>query len=344
MSILSKTRSIFLTILFTLVIIVSMVGAFILIRFPLSNIYYHNKYLKEKNRHNITAYEYSGKPGRVYSPLKLKDKKISDILNKKNISIISGIFETSDKNEKRYRTAVLVNNNSLIGNKRKKGEVYVYYTEKTNLKAGDELILKNMKDFNDTGGKKIKVNEKLPNYLNFIYTNVGSYVLINCDIEFLEDFIEEITVDGFMEKIYVENQTKEDIEELMELGLENKVLLVESRTTMRKYFSQIIIKAFFIVNFITLLILQYSIIVEALKKKKKVIKLYELIGVSKLRIDFSLISQVLIILFTPVLLSVFYMKKYDIFSFKDYMYLSALYLVMTAIIGIKIIRRDIYER
>lgn len=201
-----------------------------------------------------------------------------------------------------------------------------------------------MKDFNDTGGKKIKVNEKLPNYLNFIYTNVGSYVLINCDIEFLEDFIEEITVDGFMEKIYVENQTKEDIEELMELGLENKVLLVESRTTMRKYFSQIIIKAFFIVNFITLLILQYSIIVEALKKKKKVIKLYELIGVSKLRIDFSLISQVLIILFTPVLLSVFYMKKYDIFSFKDYMYLSALYLVMTAIIGIKIIRRDIYER
>ncbi len=109
MSILSKTRSIFLTILFTLVIIVSMVGAFILIRFPLSNIYYHNKYLKEKNRHNITAYEYSGKPGRVYSPLKLKDKKISDILNKKNISIISGIFQTSDKNEKRYRTAVLVN-------------------------------------------------------------------------------------------------------------------------------------------------------------------------------------------------------------------------------------------
>lgn len=81
-----------------------------------------------------------------------------------------------------------------------------------------------------------------------------------------------------------------------------------------------------------------------LKKKKKVIKLYELIGVSKLRIDFSLISQVFIILFTPVLLSVFYMKKYDIFSFKDYMYLSALYLVMTAIIGIKIIRRDIYER
>ena len=147
-----------------------------------------------------------------------------------------------------------------------------------------------------------------------------------------------------MEKIYVENQTKEDIEELMELGLENKLLLVESRTTMRKYFSQIIIKAFFIVNFITLLILQYSIIVEALKKKKKVIKLYELIGVSKLRIDFSLISQVFIILFTPVLLSVFYMKKYDIFSFKDYMYLSALYLVMTAIIGIKIIRRDIYER
>ena len=95
MSILSKTRSIFLTILFTLVIIVSMVGAFILIRFPLSNIYYHNKYLKEKNRHNITAYEYSGKPGRIYSPLKLKDKKISDILNKKNISIISGIFQTS---------------------------------------------------------------------------------------------------------------------------------------------------------------------------------------------------------------------------------------------------------
>ena len=128
------------------------------------------------------------------------------------------------------------------------------------------------------------------------------------------------------------------------LLMKNKLLLVESRTTMRKYFSQIIIKAFFIVNFITLLILQYSIIVEALKKKKKVIKLYELIGVSKLRIDFSLISQVFIILFTPVLLSVFYTKKYDIFSFKDYMYLSALYLVMTAIIGIKIIRRDIYER
>lgn len=142
----------------------------------------------------------------------------------------------------------------------------------------------------------------------------------------------------------MENQTKEDIEELMELGLENKLLLVESRTTMGKYFIEIIIKVFFIVNFITLLILQYSIIVEALKKKKKVIKLYELIGVSKLRIDFSLISQVFIILFTPVLLSVFYMKKYDIFSFKDYMYLSALYLVMTAIIGIKIIRRDIYER
>ena len=159
-----------------------------------------------------------------------------------------------------------------------------------------------------------------------------------------EDFIEEIKVDGFMEKIYVENQTKEDIEELMELGLENKLLLVESRTTMGKYFIEIIIKVFFIVNFITLLILQYSIIVEALKKKKKVIKLYELIGVSKLRIDFSLISQVFIILFTPVLLSVFYMKKYDIFSFKDYMYLSALYLVMTAMIGIKIIRRDIYER
>ena len=160
----------------------------------------------------------------------------------------------------------------------------------------------------------------------------------------MEDFIEEIKVDGFMEKIYVENQTKEDIEELMELGLENKLLLVESRTTMGKYFIEIIIKVFFIVNFITLLILQYSIIIEALKKKKKVIKLYELIGVSKLRIDFSLISQVFIILFTPVLLSVFYMKKYDIFSFKDYMYLSALYLVMTAIIGIKIIRRDIYER
>ena len=142
----------------------------------------------------------------------------------------------------------------------------------------------------------------------------------------------------------MENQTKEDIEELMELGLENKLLLVESRTTMGKYFIEIIIKVFFIVNFITLLILQYSIIVEALKKKKKVIKLYELIGVSKLRIDFSLISQVFIILLTPVLLSVLYMKKYDIFSFKDYMYLSALYLVMTAIIGIKIIRRDIYER